>query len=61
MVINNGDGLYDKYGLIDSIISQINNLPIVGVAACSTVCDIYNKLTALKKGLKEEEAPKDGE
>ena len=55
MNINDGKGLYDKYGLIDSIMVQVNSLVTQGVRNASTICDICNKLDALKRGLQEDD------
>lgn len=59
--INDGGGLYDKFGLIDSIVSQLDSLTVRGIGNAVTLCEIYSKLKALKKGLKDEEQIKDGE
>ena len=61
MTINDGKGLYDKYGLIDSILSDMNSLRLEGVTNFSLVCDMYNRLNALKKGLREEEEDGNGD
>lgn len=61
MTINDGKGLFDKYGLIDSILSDMNSLRLEGVTNFSLVCDMYNRLNALKKGLREEEEHGNGD
>lgn len=50
------DGLYDKYQLIDSLIVQVDALcDMRGVEKCKTILDIIGKLSALKKGLQDDE------
>lgn len=54
----NNDGLFDKYELIDSCIVTLSNLRIpvkdMGEVAVPVV-DVIKRLSALKKGLKDEE------
>lgn len=55
MNINDGNGLYDKYGLIDSIICGLNQIEVKGVDNMRIVFDSIGKLSALRNGLKNEE------
>lgn len=51
------DGLYDKFQLIDGIIVQIDALTDArGVEKCKIILDAIGKLTALKKGLQDDDA-----
>ena len=46
----------DKYQLIDSMIVQIDALvDMHGAQKCRTVLDVISKLTALKKGIQDDE------
>ena len=55
MTLNDGDGLFDKYGLIQSVIDQLNTIEVKGYQNMAVLINIAQQLTALKKGLKEEE------
>lgn len=56
MEVNNGNGLFDKYGMIDGVIVQLNNLEVKGAVNMTIVIDCIQRLGALRKGMKEEEA-----
>lgn len=48
--------MFDKFGLIDSVIVQVDALTDArGVEKCKTILDIIGKLTALKKGLHDDD------
>lgn len=51
----NENGLYDKYGLINSIIVDLNRLTVSGVDNMTIVLDSVHKLSALKEGLQRED------
>lgn len=55
MSINDGDGIFDKYGMIQNIIDQLNTVTVSGYQNMLTIVNVGQQLTALKKGLKEEE------
>ena len=61
MTLNDGDGLFDKYGLIQSVIDQLNTIEVKGYQNMAVLINIAQQLTALKKGLKEEEERKAAE
>lgn len=59
ITVNDGKGLFDTNGFIDSIIVDCNELPKLlisgqGVGWCAKVVEIVQKLSALKKGVKNE-------
>lgn len=62
--VNDGKGLYDNEGLIDSIIVDLNDI-LKNMAAgqyiriCNLVVGMTQKLTCLKNSVKEELACKD--
>jgi len=47
--------MYDKYGLIDSMIVALDTLTVTGAGNMRTVLDVIGRLSALKEGLKKEE------
>lgn len=55
MDINAGNGLYNKYGMIDSVIVSLDTIPVTGVDNMLKVIDAVKKLTALKDGLRNED------
>lgn len=59
MTINDGNGLFDKCGLIDSIIIDLDSLEVKGIANMRIVFETVQKLAALKNGIKEEETHAD--
>ena len=61
MEINNGNGLYDKYGLLDSVIVDLNRLNVSGVENMQIILSSISRLSALKKGLREEEKAHDSD
>ena len=64
VTVNDGNGLYDNEGLIDTIIVDLNDI-LKNMAAgqyiriCNIVVGMTQKLTNLKKNMKEELACKD--
>lgn len=61
MKVNDGGGLYDSSGLIDSLIVDCNDLPGIlmrgqNVKFCSTIVQMVQKLSALKEGIRNEKA-----
>ena len=64
VTVNDGNGLYDNDGLIDTIIVDLNDI-LNNMAAgqyiriCNLVVGMTQKLTNLKKSMKEELACKD--
>lgn len=54
MTINDG-GIFDKYGLIQSIIDDLNKVQVSGYQNMATLIGSAQKLQALKEGLKKEE------
>lgn len=62
--VNNGRGLYDSEGLIDTLISDCNNAvrACVGgqyIAFCNTMVQMVQKLARLKTGIKNDFTSKD--
>ena len=55
MTVNGGSGVYDKYGLIDSMIVELNGLEVKGVENMRIVMETIQKLAALRQGLSEED------
>lgn len=59
MTVNDGNGLFDKYGLIDSCVDTLCGLRVTirDLASIGNpVIDVVNRLLALKEGLKKEDA-----
>lgn len=49
--------MLDKYQLIESIIDELDELTDArGLIRCAKIIDVFQKVTALKKGLHEEDA-----
>lgn len=62
--VNNGSGLYDSEGLIDTLISDCNNAvrACIGgqyIAFCNTMVQMVQKLGKLKSGVQNEMASKE--
>ena len=55
MVLNDGDGLFDKYGMLQSCIDILNTVDVKGYENCKKILDIGQRLTAVKAGMKKEE------
>ncbi len=54
--VNDGSGLYDNIGLIDTLIIDCNNLPKLlidnqFVAFCGTIAQMVQKLKNIKEGI----------
>jgi len=60
MDVNSGNGLYNRYGLIDSIIVDLDRLEVRGVSNMKIIFDSIAKLNALKEGLRKEEDSDNG-
>ena len=59
MEVNDGKGLYDNMGIVDTMIVDMNNLVkyvVSGqyVAFCTTVVSIVQRLSNLKEGIKSD-------
>ena len=48
-------GILDKYGIIDSMINNLNNVTVSGYNNLLIIVDALQKLKALKDGLLDEE------
>lgn len=64
LAVNNGSGLYDSEGLIDTLISDCNNAvrACVGgqyIAFCNTMVQMVQKLGKLKNGVQSEIASRE--
>lgn len=62
--VNDGGGLFDASGLIDTLIVDCNELPrklMEGqyVHFCAKICEMVQKLAALKDGIEKERANND--
>ena len=56
MEVNNGKGLYDKYGMIDELQKKMDVLADAkGVFRCGLIWDMSRMLNALKNGMKNED------
>ena len=56
MEVNDGKGLFDKFGMIDEISRKMEMLADAkGVLRCGLILDIAGMLRALKDGLKKED------
>lgn len=55
MTLNDGDGLFDKYGMLQSCIDVLNTIEVKGYENCKKILDIGQRLTAVKNGMKKEE------
>ena len=60
MTINDG-GIFDKYGLIQSIIEDLNRVQVCGYQNMGILINSAQKLQALKEGLKKEDPNETGE
>lgn len=49
------NGILDKYGIIDSMINNLNNVTVSGYNNLLIIVDALQKLKALKDGLMDEE------
>ena len=56
----NTNGIYDSVGLVESIIVDLNNLEVKGVANMKIIFDSIGKLDALKKNLMRETETENG-
>lgn len=64
--VNNGGGLYDNVGLIDTLILDCNLLPkalMIGnyVQFCSKIMEMVQKLSKLKEGVQNDLADNERE
>ena len=57
--LNDGNGLFDKYGLIESIICDLDKIEVKGAENMVIVINTIQKLSALRKALKDEEKAKE--
>ncbi len=57
--LNDGNGLFDKYGLIDGIICDLDKIEVKGAENMVIVINTIQKLSALRKALKDEEKAKE--
>lgn len=56
MKVNDGNGLFDKFGMIDEILRKMDALADTkGVLRCGLIWDISGMITAMKDGLKKED------
>jgi len=56
MEVNDGKGLFDKFGMIDEILRKMEALADAkGVLRCGLIWDIAGMLRALKDGMKKED------
>jgi hypothetical protein len=54
--VNNGKGLFDKFGMVDEMLRKIEALADAkGVFRCGLIWDIAGMLTAMRDGLKKED------
>ena len=61
ITVNDGDGLLDKYGMIQSVLDQLNTLQVSGYQNMAVLINVAQQLLALKKGMKEEEERREKE
>lgn len=64
MTINDGKGIFDQYGLLDSCIKDLSRLriPLEELAAIGNpIISVINRLIALKGGLMKEEEERNKE
>lgn len=59
MTVNDGKGLFDNLGLIDTLIVDCNKLPQLlfngqNVAFCAKITEMVQKLSNLKEGVKND-------
>lgn len=58
MKINDGNGVYDKYGVIDSCVKDLCSVKVRVDELATTgvlLADVVNRLLALKDGLEKED------
>ena len=55
------NGFYDKYGLIDSMVVELNKVGVKGIGNMKIIIETVQKLGALKEGLKKEEEARDND
>lgn len=63
--INDGGGLYDNAGLIDSLIVDCNSLPKAlidnqFILFCNTLAQMVQKLKSMKEGIRKEQTGGEG-
>lgn len=63
MKVNDGGGLWDNEGLVDTLIVDLNRLPKLlmdgqYIAACNTVATMGQRLQNLKEGIKNDSEAK---
>lgn len=57
MNVNDGKGLFDKFGMVDEMLKKMDILADShGALRCGLIWDIYGMLKALKDGLAKEDA-----
>ena len=61
ITVNDGEGLFDKYGMLQSAIDQLNTIQVSGYQNMAVLINVAQQLTALKKGMKEEEERREKE
>lgn len=61
ITVNDGDGLLNKYGMIQSVLDQLNTLQVSGYQNMAVLINVAQQLMALKKGMKEEEERREKE
>lgn len=55
--VNDGKGLFDKYGMFEEILTKIDLIAdSKGALRCGLIWDVAGMIKALKKGIKEEES-----
>lgn len=64
ITVNDGKGLYDNIGLVDTIVSDLNNIPRLMIdgqffRVAAVFASVGQRLSNLKKGIQEELASKD--
>ena len=62
MNINDGSGIFDKYGVIEKILEQLELLADAkGVLRCGLIWNITDMVKALENGMKSEDAARGSE
>ena len=62
MNINDGSGIFDKYGVIGKILEQLELLADAkGVLRCGLIWNITDMVKALENGMKNEDAARGSE
>ena len=54
--VHSGDGLYNKYGMIDLIICKLNSVEVKGIENMRYLIESIQMLGALCEGLRKEDA-----